>query len=128
MKKHTGGYQGPRHTEEQIEWARKVIKRLNGKVYPSCVEDSNLVKEYTRLFNLPCTTKGLSSWLTCVKKRDLGEMKVKKKDTSEKLKVMRCLESSKYVLYVFNEDIFLFILLFDIPDSTRFIIQLLICE
>jgi len=103
-----GGYAGPRHTDEEKIWAEEVIGRFeDGKIRPKKVEALGLVGEFKKKFGRSVTVTGMNGWLRKIQDPMYGKS-WGKGDKKEKVStsVLKLLEQSKYVLYVFGAGVF----------------------
>ena len=92
-----GGYM-PRHTEEEISWAKDVIiNKLHNIIRPKVVGESKLVDEYNIKFGKHLKCSGFYTWLRGIQNPEL------KKRTYEKSKEKKLVFGAQFLLYV-NED------------------------
>ena len=94
-----GGYQGPRHSEEEIIWAKDVImNRLHNDIKAKKILQLGLLEEWKRKFNKNLTLPGFYTWLRGVQNPELKKKGCIKKET-------KLVFGAKYLLYVNAETI-----------------------
>lgn len=93
------GFQAPRHTEEDIAWAKDTIaNRLNNEVKAKKILQLGLTEEYNKKFNRKITISGLYTWLRVVANPSLRKP-YKPKETKKVF-------GARYVLYVSQNAIY----------------------
>lgn len=90
----------PRHTEEEKNWAREVIKiTLKNIVKPKAVQQSGLLNEYNKKFNKNLGPGGLYTWLKSITDPEA------KKRSYIKSKEKKLIFGSKYLLIINDSNI-----------------------
>jgi len=96
-----GGYKGPKHSEEEVVWAKEVIAtKLNNDIKGAKIRDLKILEEYNAKFNRHIGGAGLYTWLRGVQNPDL-----KYKPGSSKPKETKLVFGAKYILYINSSNI-----------------------
>lgn len=92
-----GGFKGPRHTEEEIIWAKDVIaNKLHNDVKAKKILQLEILEEWKKKFNKNISLPGIYTWLRGIQDPELKKRGYIKKET-------KLVFGAKYLLYV-NKD------------------------
>lgn len=90
----------PRHTEEEVSWAKdKIENRLRNVIKPTALRESGLLDEYNKLFHKNLSYSGFYTWL-----RGIQNPELKKKEYIKR-KEQKLVFGARYLLYVNKETI-----------------------